>query len=90
MNASDSSKLLLMHGTVGTLLAYLNSIVFVVVFTHTDKLRPGSDWLVSCRQWLAVVGYYYHHCLSDNQQRLCTKVEETGSLQSGLLTSRDG
>ena len=57
-------KSLLMHGTVGTMLAYLNYhtyIVFVVAFTVVYGFGSGSDWL------LFVVDYYYYHYLFDNQ-----------------------
>ena len=42
-------KLLLMHRTVGTMLAYLNYheyVMFVVVFTLVSKVVHGSDLLV--------------------------------------------
>ena len=46
---STRQKLLLVHGTVGRMLAYLNYhmyIVFEVVYTLVGRLIPGSDLLV--------------------------------------------
>ena len=43
-------KPLLVHRTVGILLAYLNChtyILFVLVFTFVGRLAPGSDFLLS-------------------------------------------
>ena len=45
--------------------------------------------LFVCSRWLVVAGCYYYYCLSDNQQSLCTKVEEAGGLPLGKCTGGD-
>ena len=80
---------MLVHSTVETVLAYLNC--------HTLYLSGGFIFvgrllicLFTCTWQLIVTGYYYYHCLSDNQQWLCTKVEEAGSShKTGLLAGMD-
>ena len=55
------AKSLLLCGTVGIVLAYLNChmyIVFVVVFTLVTDTDLEAICLFVCNQWLVVIGYY--------------------------------
>ena len=57
----QSQIILLMQGTVGTVLAYFELymyIVFVVVFSLVDRLGYDSDLFV-CNCWLTVAGFNY-------------------------------
>ena len=87
-------KALLMHRTLGIMLAYWNCyayVLIVVVFTLVGRLLPGSDLLVCLYSWwLVVAGHYFYYCLFDYQQWLCSKVEGVAYLPLGWSTGRDG
>ena len=78
-----------MHGTVGTVLAYLNCCVYQW-FSYLLQLHLVTICLFACSWWLVVSGYYYYLCLSNNQQWLCAKVVKAGCLSLGMSTSRTG
>ena len=67
---SPQIKPLLVHRTVGVVLAYLNHhvcISFVVVFTLLVDLCPVAICLFVWNWLFIVAGYHYYHCLYDNQ-----------------------
>ena len=69
-----------------TCLDYCAYIMFVVVLLLLADLGLVVICLFLCSWHLVVVDYY--HCLVDNQQQLCIKVE-AGSLPLGWSTCRD-
>ena len=66
--AKDYCKSSLLHGTGGTVLAYILELshLYCVCGSFT-KLKPGKELLV-CYSWLMLAILYYYRCLFDNQR----------------------
>ena len=86
---------LLVHRTVGKVLAHTSlnyqftTHIFLVWWfsLFMADLHLVAIWLFACSQPLVIAGYYYHHCLCDNQRWPCTNIGGGGGglTQAGLL-----
>ena len=56
------------------------SLNYKLVSLFLADLHLVTICLLVCSRPLVVAGYYYHHCLYDNQGWLCTRVEGGGGL----------
>ena len=68
---------MLVHRTVGIVLASLNCHVLIVSVVVSLLLADSCLVVIRlfiCSRRIFVVGYYHYYCLSDDQRWLCTKV----------------